>query len=67
MSTIEAAITIEPTLKVFPRAIIKLSIAEQFCAVFGTESQRNAGYWGQKRGKNKVNNRENVGFILHPV
>ncbi len=45
----------------------KLLIVEQFCAVFGAEWKGKSRILRAKRGKNKVNNAENVGFVLHPA
>ena len=45
----------------------KLLIVEQFCVVFGAEWKGKSRILRAKRGKNKVNNAENVGFILHPA
>ena len=43
----------------------KQSRIPQFYAVSDTESLEKAGFWGPKRGRNKMNNTESAGFILH--
>ena len=43
----------------------KRSRIPQFYAVSDTESLEKAGFWGPKRGRNKMNNTESAGFILH--
>ena len=57
-----------PAFEFFPdeNHLEKLAIVRQFPALFGTESEENAGYWGQKRGKYKMNDTESAGWILHP-